>query len=62
VVVADEALRYVNLGHRRAPGARPDALRRAADHRVLTATPRGKSAEHLDVLVDGRGPPLLALT
>ena len=51
LLVADEALRYVNL-----PTAAHQALAQvrfgaAADCWLLTATPRGKSAEHLDVLV-----------
>ena len=38
--------------HRRPPGARAACgCRRVADCWLLTATPRGKSAEHLDVLV-----------
>ena len=51
VLVADEALRYVNPAtdaHRALAQVRFGA---AADCWLLTATPRGKSAEHLDVLV-----------
>src|SRR4051794_26508804 len=51
LLVADEALRYVNPAtdaHRALAQVRFGA---AADCWLLTATPRGKSAEHLDVLV-----------
>jgi hypothetical protein len=51
LLVADEALRYVNPAtdaHRALAQVRFAA---AADCWLLTATPRGKSAEHLDVLV-----------
>jgi hypothetical protein len=51
LLVADEALRYVNPAtdaHRALAQVR---LCSAADCWLLTATPRGKSAEHLDVLV-----------
>jgi hypothetical protein len=51
LLVADEALRYVNPAtdaHRALGQVR---LGGAADCWLLTATPRGKSAEHLDVLV-----------
>ena len=51
LLVADEALRYVNPttdAHRALAQVR---LGGAADCWLLTATPRGKSAEHLDVLV-----------
>src|SRR4051794_3705317 len=51
VLVADEALRYVNTAtdaHRALAQVRFGA---AADCWLLTATPRGKIAEHLDVLV-----------
>jgi hypothetical protein len=51
LMVADEALRYVNPAtdaHRALAQVRFGA---AADCWLLTATPRGKSAEHLDVLV-----------
>jgi hypothetical protein len=51
LLVADEALRYVNPAtdaHRALAQLRFAA---AADCWLLTATPRGKSAEHLDVLV-----------
>src|SRR5204862_125132 len=51
VLVADEALRYVNPAtdaHRALAQVRFGAV---ADCWLLTATPRGKSAEHLDVLV-----------
>ena len=51
VLVADEALRYVNAAtdaHRALAQVRFGAV---ADCWLLTATPRGKSAEHLDVLV-----------
>ena len=51
LLVADEALRYVNpatAAHQALAQVRFGA---AADCWLLTATPRGKSAEHLDVLV-----------
>ena len=51
LLVADEALRYVNPAtdaHRALAQVRFGAV---ADCWLLTATPRGKSAEHLDVLV-----------
>jgi len=51
LLVADEALRYVNPAteaHRSLKQLRFDA---AADCWLLTATPKGKSSEHLDVLV-----------
>src|SRR3954447_16355470 len=51
LLVADEALRYVNPAtdaHRALAQVRFGTV---ADCWLLTATPRGKSAEHLDVLV-----------
>lgn len=51
VLVADEALRYVNPAteaHRALHTVRMSAV---ADCWLLTATPKGKTSEHLDVLV-----------
>jgi hypothetical protein len=51
LLIADEALRYVNPAteaHRALKRVRMSA---AADCWLLTATPRGRTAEHLDVLV-----------
>jgi hypothetical protein len=50
LLVADEALRYANP-HTDAHRALAALRAHAADCWLLTATPRGRSAEHLDVLV-----------
>ena len=51
VLIADEALRYVNTATEAHQALAQVRLAAAADCWLLTATPRGKSAEHLDVLV-----------
>jgi len=51
LLVADEALRYVNPATESHQALAQVRLGAAADCWLLTATPRGKTAEHLDVLV-----------
>ena len=51
LLIADEALRYANPATQAHQALRRVRLSCAADCWLLTATPRGKSAEHLDVLV-----------
>jgi hypothetical protein len=51
LLVADEALRYVNPATEAHQALAQVRFGAAADCWLLTATPRGKSAEHLDVLV-----------
>jgi hypothetical protein len=51
LLVADEALRYVNPATEAHQALRQVRFACVADCWLLTATPRGKSAEHLDVLV-----------
>ena len=51
VLIADEALRYANPATHAHQALRRVRLASAADCWLLTATPRGKTAEHLDVLV-----------
>jgi hypothetical protein len=51
LLVADEALRYANPATEAHQALRHLRFAAAADCWLLTATPRGKSAEHLDVLV-----------
>ncbi len=52
LLIADEALRYANPATEAHQALAQRAVRhRVADCWLLTATPRGKSAEHLDVLV-----------
>ena len=51
LLVADEALRYANPATEAHQALRHVRLASVADCWLLTATPRGKSAEHLDVLV-----------
>ena len=51
LLVADEALRYANPATDAHQALKQVRLNAAADCWLLTATPRGKSAEHLDVLV-----------
>ena len=51
VLVADEALRYANPATHAHQALKRVRISSAADCWLLTATPRGKTAEHLDVLV-----------
>jgi hypothetical protein len=51
LLVADEALRYVNPATEAHQALARVRFGAAADCWLLTATPRGKSSEHLDVLV-----------
>jgi len=51
LLVADEALRYVNQATEAHQALAQVRFGCVADCWLLTATPRGKSAEHLDVLV-----------
>ena len=51
LLVADEALRYVNPATEAHQALAQVRFGAAADCWLLTATPRGKTAEHLDVLV-----------
>jgi hypothetical protein len=51
VLFADEALRYVNPATEAHQALAQVRFGAAADCWLLTATPRGKSSEHLDVLV-----------
>ena len=51
LLVADEALRYVNPATEAHQALSQVRFGAAADCWLLTATPRGKSSEHLDVLV-----------
>ena len=51
MLVADEALRYANPATEPHQALAQVRFGAAADCWLLTATPRGKSAEHLDVLV-----------
>ena len=51
LLVADEALRYVNPATEAHQALAQVRFGAAADCWLLTATPRGKSSEHLDVLV-----------
>ena len=51
LLIADEALRYANPATDAHQALKQVRLHAAADCWLLTATPRGKSAEHLDVLV-----------
>ena len=51
LLVADEALRYANPATEAHQALRQVRFACVADCWLLTATPRGKSAEHLDVLV-----------
>jgi hypothetical protein len=51
LLVADEALRYVNPATEAHQALAQVRFGCVADCWLLTATPRGKSAEHLDVLV-----------
>lgn len=51
LLVADEVLRYVNPATEAHRALKQVRLGSAADCWLLTATPKGKSAEHLDVLV-----------
>jgi Helicase conserved C-terminal domain len=51
LLVADEALRYANPATHAHQALKRVRLSSVADCWLLTATPRGKTAEHLDVLV-----------
>ena len=51
LLIADEALRYANPATEAHQALAQVRFGAAADCWLLTATPRGKSAEHLDVLV-----------
>lgn len=51
VLIADEALRYVNPATEAHRALRQVRFGSVADCWLLTATPKGKDAEHLDVLV-----------
>ncbi len=51
LLVADEADRYVNTQTEAHQALRTVRMNAVADCWLLTATPRGKSSEHLDVLV-----------
>ena len=51
LLIADEALRYANPATHAHQALKRVRLTCAADCWLLTATPRGKTAEHLDVLV-----------
>jgi hypothetical protein len=51
LLIADEALRYVNPATEAHQALAQVRFGAAADCWLLTATPRGKSSEHLDVLV-----------
>jgi hypothetical protein len=51
LLIADEALRYANPATEAHQALAQVRLGSVADCWLLTATPRGKSAEHLDVLV-----------
>ena len=51
LLIADEALRYVNPATEAHQALAQVRFGAVADCWLLTATPRGKSAEHLDVLV-----------
>ena len=51
LLIADEALRYANPATEAHQALAQVRFGAAADSWLLTATPRGKSAEHLDVLV-----------
>jgi hypothetical protein len=51
LLIADEALRYANPATDAHQALKLVRLNSVADCWLLTATPRGKSAEHLDVLV-----------
>jgi len=51
LLVADEVLRYVNPATEAHAALKQVRLGSVADCWLLTATPKGKSAEHLDVLV-----------
>jgi hypothetical protein len=51
LLIADEALRYANPATHAHQALRHVRLACVADCWLLTATPRGKSSEHLDVLV-----------
>lgn len=51
LLIADEALRYVNTATEAHQALAQVRFAAAADCWLLTATPRGKSSEHLDVLV-----------
>ena len=51
VLIADEALRYANPATEAHQALAQVRFGSVADCWLLTATPRGKSAEHLDVLV-----------
>ena len=51
LLIADEALRYANPATEAHQALAQVRFGSVADCWLLTATPRGKSAEHLDVLV-----------
>lgn len=51
LLIGDEALRYVNPATEAHRALKEVRFTAAADCWLLTATPRGKSAEHLDVLM-----------